>query len=168
VRETLTGRDVAFVVVSSPDPMAVSEAMFFVERLHEGSMAAEALVLNRVRQAEDTVAPSADRLAGILQSAGVEPSTELGSGFSRAWRDAATWARKDAQEVARGAGAHGLGAASRHRARVRRRRVRHRRALPRRRSWAAMLPSTAATVSPTRFSVVRLVCRHLPCFAVTS
>jgi anion-transporting ArsA/GET3 family ATPase len=101
VRETLTGRDVAFVVVTSPDPMAVSEAMFFVERLHEGSMAAEALVINRVRQAEDTVAPSADRLAGILQSAGVEPSAELASGFARAWRDAATWARKDAQEVAR-------------------------------------------------------------------
>ncbi|MFO0629863.1 MAG: hypothetical protein U0325_30115 [Polyangiales bacterium] len=83
VRETLTGRDVAFVVVTSPDPMAVSEAMFFVERLHEGSMAAEALVINRVRQAEDTVAPSTDRLAGILHAASVEPSTELGSGFAR-------------------------------------------------------------------------------------
>jgi hypothetical protein len=31
----------------------------------------------------------------------VEPSAELASGFARAWRDAATWARKDAQEVAR-------------------------------------------------------------------
>lgn len=101
VRETLSGKDVAFVVVSSPDPMAVSEAMFFVERLHEGAMSADALVLNRVRQADDSVAPSADRLAGLLQQAGVEPSAELGSGFSRAWRDAATWARKDAQEVAR-------------------------------------------------------------------
>lgn len=101
VRETLSGKDVAFVVVSSPDPMAVSEAMFFVERLYEGAMSAEALVLNRVRQAEDAVTPSADRLAGLLQQGGIEPSAELASGFARAWRDAATWARKDAQEVAR-------------------------------------------------------------------
>lgn len=101
VRETLSGRDVAFVVVSSPDPMAVSEALFFVERLQEGAMAAEALVLNRVRQVEETVPPSADRLAGLLQQAGIEPAAELANGFARAWRDAATWARKDAQEVAR-------------------------------------------------------------------
>lgn len=101
VRETLSGRDVAFVVVTSPDPMAVSEAMFFVERLQAGAMTAEALVINRVRMADDSVPPSVDRLAGILQQGGVEPATELANGFARAWRDAATWARKDAQEVAR-------------------------------------------------------------------
>jgi len=101
VRETLSGRDVAFVVVTSPDPMAVSEALFFVERLQTGTMKAEALVINRVRVADDSVAPSVERLAGILQQGGVEPATELANGYARAWRDAATWARKDAQEVSR-------------------------------------------------------------------
>lgn len=101
VRETLSGRDVAFVVVTSPDPMAVSEAMFFVERLQGGAMRAEALVINRVRSVDEAPPPSPDRLAGLLAQGGVEPSGELASGFSRAWRDATTWARKDAAEVAR-------------------------------------------------------------------
>jgi anion-transporting ArsA/GET3 family ATPase len=82
VRDALMASEVAFVVVSSPDPMAVGEAMFFVDHLQKHRMNAEALVMNRVRQAEDLPTPSADRLAGILQSAGVEPSTELASGFA--------------------------------------------------------------------------------------
>lgn len=101
VRDALMSHDVAFVVVSSPDPMAVGEAMFFVERLKEGRMTAEALVMNRVRLAEDVPPPSPDRVATVLRESGVEPSTELGNAFSRAWRDTLVWARRDEAEVAR-------------------------------------------------------------------
>lgn len=101
VRDALMGREVAFVVVSSPDPMAVGEAMFFVDHLQKHSMNAEALVMNRVRQAEDLPTPSADRLAGLLADAHLANATDLGTSFSRAWRDMSTWARRDALEVAR-------------------------------------------------------------------
>lgn len=101
VRDALMGADVAFVVVTSPDPMAVGEAMFFVERLKEGKMTAEALVMNRVRLAEDVAPPSPDRLATVLRESGVEPSVELGNAFSRAWRDTLVWARRDEAEVGR-------------------------------------------------------------------
>ena len=101
VRDALMGSEVAFVVVSSPDPMAVGEAMFFVDHLQKHHMNAEALVMNRVRQADDLPTPSADRLSGLLADANIPGSTELGAAFSRSWRDMATWARRDAIEVAR-------------------------------------------------------------------
>lgn len=101
VREAMMGRDVAFVLVTSPDPMAVGEAMFFLDRLQSSGMNAEGLVVNRVRFAEDLAAPSNDRVAGLLREARVEPSNDLAAAFSRAWRDASVWARRDAAEVAR-------------------------------------------------------------------
>ncbi len=101
VRDTMMGRDVAFVLVSSPDPMAVSEAMFFLERLQQSGMNAEGLVVNRVRTADDLAPPSNDRVAGLLRDAKVEPSADLAAAFSRAWRDATLWARRDAAEVGR-------------------------------------------------------------------
>ena len=101
VRDALMGAEVAFVVVSSPDPMAVGEAMFFVDHLQKHHMNAEALVMNRVRQSEDLPTPSADRLAGLLADANLSGASELGAAFSRAWRDMSTWARRDALEVAR-------------------------------------------------------------------
>ncbi len=101
VRDALMGSEVAFVVVSSPDPMAVGEAMFFVDHLQKHHMNAEAIVMNRVRQARDLPTPSADRLAGLLSDAHQGGPTEMGAAFSRAWRDMATWAKRDAIEVAR-------------------------------------------------------------------
>ncbi len=101
VRDGLVGSDVAFVVVTSPDPMAVGEAMFFVDHLQRHRMNAEALVLNRVRQAANLPAPSADRLASLLEDAKVPGAAELGASFSKAWRDMSTWARRDEFEVAR-------------------------------------------------------------------
>ncbi len=101
VRETMMGRDVAFVLVTSPDPMAVGEAMFFLERLQTSGMNAEGLVVNRVRMADDVAPPSVDRVASLLADAKVEPSTDLAAAFTRAWRDASVWARRDAAEVSR-------------------------------------------------------------------
>ncbi len=101
VRETMMGRDVAFVLVTSPDPMTVGEAMFFLERLQSSGMNAEGLVVNRVRMAEDVAPPSVDRVAGLLRDAHIEPSQDLAAAFTRAWRDASVWARRDNAEVTR-------------------------------------------------------------------
>jgi anion-transporting ArsA/GET3 family ATPase len=101
VREAMLGKDVAFVLVTSPDPMAVGEAMFFLERLQQSGMNAEGLVVNRVRVTDDLAAPSNDRLATLLREAQVEPAADLAAAYVRAWRDATVWARRDAAEVAR-------------------------------------------------------------------
>lgn len=101
VRESLSAGNVAFVVVTSTDPMAIGEAMYFVERLQANGMNAEGVVVNRVRLAPEIPPPTADRLAGLLQDAGLDRAAELGSAFSRAWRDALLWSHRDAHEVAR-------------------------------------------------------------------
>lgn len=49
VYESMRGSDVAFVIVTSPDPMAINEAIYFSDRLAEGQMARDAFVVNRVR-----------------------------------------------------------------------------------------------------------------------
>lgn len=50
----LQGRDTAFLVVATPEPDALREAGFFVDRLREGSMPLAGVVINR------TVGPVAD------------------------------------------------------------------------------------------------------------
>jgi len=48
VSDALRGSDVAFVLVTSADPMAVQEAMFFSGKLRAAGMHQEATVINRV------------------------------------------------------------------------------------------------------------------------
>jgi anion-transporting ArsA/GET3 family ATPase len=47
VQKTLRGDDIAFVLVTSPSPPAIKEALFFAERLAEADMPHGALVVNR-------------------------------------------------------------------------------------------------------------------------
>lgn len=101
VREELKAPSVAFVIVSSPDPMAVTEAMFFGEKLVEGGMRVEALVFNRVRKTEIVDVSSPARIANVLAEANVEPHNELAAGVLKAYQDASIWARRDANEIAR-------------------------------------------------------------------
>ncbi|MFW6087019.1 MAG: ArsA family ATPase [Myxococcota bacterium] len=48
VAADLRGEDVAFVIVTSPSPLNVEEAVFFDQRLREAGMAIDAFVLNNV------------------------------------------------------------------------------------------------------------------------
>ncbi len=101
VREELKGKDVAFVVVTSPDPMAIGEAIYFAERLVEGGMQLEALVVNRVRTVEACEVTAPARVANVLREAGVEPSNELAFAVLQAQSEASVWARRDRAEVTR-------------------------------------------------------------------
>lgn len=101
VREALKAPSVAFVIVSSPEPMAVTEAMFFGEKLTEGGMHIEALVFNRVRRVRPVEIASPTRIAHVLSEAGIEPHAELAAGVLKAYQDASVWARRDAGEIAR-------------------------------------------------------------------
>lgn len=47
VQKTLRGDDVSFVLVTSPSPPAIKEALYFAERLGEANMPCGALVVNR-------------------------------------------------------------------------------------------------------------------------
>jgi anion-transporting ArsA/GET3 family ATPase len=49
VYEGMRAPDVSFLIVTSPDPMAVNEAIYFSDRLAESGMRREAFVVNRVR-----------------------------------------------------------------------------------------------------------------------
>ena len=49
VAEALRGQDVAFVIVTSPNPLAMEEALFFARRLEEAGMRRDAFVINGVR-----------------------------------------------------------------------------------------------------------------------
>ncbi|MBI2892376.1 MAG: ArsA family ATPase [Deltaproteobacteria bacterium] len=49
VYESMRAPDVAFAIVTSPDPMAINEAIYFSDRLAEGQMARDAFIVNRVR-----------------------------------------------------------------------------------------------------------------------
>lgn len=50
VASALRGEDVAYVLVTTPDPMSIREVIFFAERLREQSMRADAFVVNRMHQ----------------------------------------------------------------------------------------------------------------------
>ncbi len=101
VREALKSPSVAFVIVTSPDPMAVNEAMFFGERLVQGGMFTEGLVVNRVRVLDPVDVQAPQRVANVLRDAGVEPALEIAGAALRAHQDMFVWAQRDKSEVAR-------------------------------------------------------------------
>jgi anion-transporting ArsA/GET3 family ATPase len=49
VRKALRGAEVAYVLVTSPDPMSIREILYFADRLSEQQMPKDAMVINRVR-----------------------------------------------------------------------------------------------------------------------
>jgi len=74
VRALLARRDVGFVLVSSPSPVSIDEALAFHERLHAESMPVAGLVVNRVTPDLWNAAgplPTAEELDGPLAAAGV-------------------------------------------------------------------------------------------------
>ncbi len=51
VRRALRGKEVAYVLVTSPDPMSIREILYFADRLREQQMPRDAVVVNRIRPA---------------------------------------------------------------------------------------------------------------------
>jgi anion-transporting ArsA/GET3 family ATPase len=98
----------AFVVVASPEPDALREASFFVERLQADQMPLAGVVLNRVRRAAvplsaERALEAADRLAEL------EPPVaggELARAALQVHAEIAEAARHDRSMVARFAAAH--------------------------------------------------------------
>jgi anion-transporting ArsA/GET3 family ATPase len=68
VLEMLRSPDCAFLVVTAPTPVSLEEAGFFVERLGESGMHAEAVVANRWHPDTEDLPPRAGEAAAVLAS----------------------------------------------------------------------------------------------------
>lgn len=69
VASALRSEDVAFVVVTSPAPLAMREAIFLTTHLEENGMRRDAVVVNAVHPLRDEPAAGRDVLEGLLREA---------------------------------------------------------------------------------------------------
>ncbi|UQX88167.1 AAA family ATPase [Jatrophihabitans telluris] len=106
--ELLKAPDTAFVVVASPEPDALREASFFVERLQQEQMPLAGVVLNRMRTAPSGL--SAQRAAAaaekLAESPERTPAAELARAALAVHAESAEAARHDRSMTARFAAAH--------------------------------------------------------------
>ncbi len=100
VRDLLGADDVGFVLVASPTPLSVDEALYFHEHLHAQSMPIAGVIANRVTP---DLWLSADPLPGPAALAAClgDPSRDLAERLARALEDHQAFARGDRREVRR-------------------------------------------------------------------
>jgi anion-transporting ArsA/GET3 family ATPase len=100
VAASLRGPDVAYVLVTSPEPMSLQEVLFFSERLAEQGMPRDAFVVNRVHRAPALRATAAEAEAALGRQ-----GLELGEGAAQrlvaALDDEVRWAAIDASRLRR-------------------------------------------------------------------
>jgi anion-transporting ArsA/GET3 family ATPase len=106
--ELLKGPDTAFVVVASPEPDALREASFFVERLQHEQMPLAGVVLNRLRTAAEGLSveravAATERLVEQRKPSGASALTEAAL---RVHAESAEAAAHDRAMIARFAAAH--------------------------------------------------------------
>jgi anion-transporting ArsA/GET3 family ATPase len=101
VKRELRSPEVAFVLVTSPSPPSIQEALFFAERLGEHGMPRGGFVVNRfhVPPAFDEEAPSEEAIAAALSARGLTLEDEAPPRVRRAHADAHELAALDALHV---------------------------------------------------------------------
>ncbi len=104
VYDDLKSKDVAFVIVTSPSPLTVAEAIYFTRKLREYAIEPRAMVVNRVHRAPE---PGPDDEARTelfdflaARHVSVEPNALLAR-MQLATEDARTLARRDSQGLKR-------------------------------------------------------------------
>ena len=98
VRQALRGAEVAYVLVTSPDPMSIREILYFGDRLREQRMPRDAVVVNRVRP-ERKGRPSPGDVKGELAKQGVELASGAEERAIRAFEDEARLAEMDRRHM---------------------------------------------------------------------
>lgn len=106
--QLLKAADTAFLVVASPEPDALREASFFVERLQQESMPLAGVVLNRVRVAgnglsQQKALAAAERLTELDDP---DDAARLAAAALAVHADFAEAARHDAAMIGRFTAAH--------------------------------------------------------------
>jgi anion-transporting ArsA/GET3 family ATPase len=92
VSAALRGSDVAYCLVTTPDPLAIREVVFFAERLKSEGMRPDVFIVNRVSPRLPT---EPEHAAAELAEAGLDPSPALIDKCRRALDDAAKNGRLD-------------------------------------------------------------------------
>jgi anion-transporting ArsA/GET3 family ATPase len=100
VGAALRSPEVAFVIVTSPAPLAIEEAIFFAERLGEAGMNRDALVVNQVhRVLPEVKATSAALEAEAKPHLGALDPAKIVGRVRRAYDDAKTRAQADRIQI---------------------------------------------------------------------
>ncbi len=86
VSAALRGPDVAYVLVTTPDPLAVREVLFFAERLRQQNMRRDAFVVNRVHPVYGQV-PNLEAVQGVLDKQPVEFGPDAAKRLRQATED---------------------------------------------------------------------------------
>ena len=103
VSDALRSPEVAFVLVTSPDPLAIGEARYFSDKLQDAGMNREAVVVNKVHRlleeprisAAEQVAALREALPESIDAADIQPRLQ------QALHDERQWAAADRAEVDR-------------------------------------------------------------------
>ncbi len=95
VSAALRGPDVAYVLVTTPDPLAVREVMFFADRLREQDMRRDAFVVNRVHPTYGRV-PEVGEVEAALAKSGISLGPDAAARLRRAAEDESRMGKLDA------------------------------------------------------------------------
>jgi anion-transporting ArsA/GET3 family ATPase len=99
VGRAFRGAEFAYVLVTTPSPMAIREAVFFSERLEAQRMRRDALVVNRVHRAPRSM-PSREEIRASVEHHRIDLGAEGADRLERALTDEALQAQADARRLA--------------------------------------------------------------------
>jgi anion-transporting ArsA/GET3 family ATPase len=91
---------VAYVLVTSPDPLSISEIEFFADRLRDLSMPRDAVVINRLHPATGE-RPTAEAVRALLEERGLPLAGDGEMRVLRAFDDAARQGDLDRRHLGR-------------------------------------------------------------------
>lgn len=95
VASALRGPEVAYVLVTTPDPLSVREVLYFADRLKEQSMRRDAFVINRVHPQYGAMPGAAD-IARALADAGLRLDPTAPGRLRRAAEEETRLGKQDA------------------------------------------------------------------------
>ncbi len=103
VSDALRSPEVAFVLVTSPDPLAIGEARYFSDKLQDAGMNREAVVVNQVHSLIEESRLSTDEQVAALREALPESidANDIQPRLEQALGDERRWATADRAEVDR-------------------------------------------------------------------
>jgi anion-transporting ArsA/GET3 family ATPase len=96
VASALRGPDVAYVLVTTPDPLSVREVIYFAERLREQNMRRDAFVVNRVHPVYGQQLPAEEDIAAAVKAFGLDLGEGAPARLRRATEDEIRLGKHDA------------------------------------------------------------------------